>query len=392
MPILYAAYDAPNTGDYNNAVALYNGLDMKDVTKAGLVQNSELGKVFNAAATTPEESYHIILVGDAGAKAVEQLSVPQNVQLFWSGHQRSPALKHAVESGKINTVSIARSGISRAETIHFARHAQVHLVPGVPVEMKEDVVHASYLQHQEQLLAQEDKRRIVLILGGDAPDLEGNRGYIPPEEGRQIGVMLAALAKQHNAVVAIINNPRTGEYDPLTGQETLAHHNWHPDTGETLEQNYDKTTQALCALLEEETVPFQIYDFRWGTQKLRTEAAKTAVGSSHPVTSMYDPVMGLILSDPNAMVLYTGESITEGNKCAKYLLGRQTYAITVASMHEGHEDFTQELHERGYIGRIDLKKQQILEPIQKATTPLNITATALQALERMLAPGKQMER
>jgi hypothetical protein len=242
--------------------------------------------------------------------------------------------------------------------------------------------------HKENFLTKTDsKRRIIFHCNGDAPDIEGKYRYFSREEGETVGITLAKLAQQYNAVIEIITGPRTGMMDPDTGRKTLAHQQWHTETGDPLLFTPDATSSGIQTGLVKAGLTvekdFKFHHFQWGTQQLNATAKEALKKRENidtaPTVSMYELAIGLALVERDAIIIYTGESITEGNKIAKYFNGREAFALTVSSMHEGHHAFTDGLHKNGYIGIIDVSGTQSL-PKKQNMTPLDPTAIAIKSM------------
>lgn len=272
---------------------------------------------------------HIVLgVGTHGLEVLNKLcetesDLTDQLLTVWSGHQYIAGLEKL--SGKINMMALPTHAITEPvkkfiQSIPSNSKTNTSLVPmiGVPHNVTVTTVNEALLKWQTDKSLPPlpnvsndkplDKPLIGVILGGDAPDETGKQHYFTPEEAADFAQSIAKLAKQSSATVLVTNGPRTGKFDPKSGQEQKVHKE---------DSALDKTTQAFVQVLQDAHISYALFDFKFGKP------------------SAYQPILAL-LNATKSPAFVTGESTSFVSEMSDILPQGSLNIVRVGSMNPVH--------------------------------------------------------
>jgi hypothetical protein len=306
------------------------------------VENLKKSLDSDQAKQSGTTTQHVVLgVGISGLKYLNTILVDGSIlkhkpYTIWSGHQKFEELQKLI--GKVNAIALPTHVINQAvrQQFRFSNTKIISMV-GVPHNVTLEDLSKELLRWQRDKTLQpipNGKEYIGVILGGDAPDLDGKQRFFTPKEATILAKFVSDLAKKNQAVILVTNGPRTGKFEPETAEECKVH---------TENAELDKTTAAFEArlfetILKEEGVTYALFNFVFGQP------------------SAYKPILAKLGNTGLAFV--TGDSISFVTEMYDVLPKNNIRLIKIGSMNDTHIAYMHSVLERtnslGYA--IDIKK------------------------------------
>ena len=251
------------TGDYNQTLGIQAAL--KQLNHEEMIFEEfnfeELEQISKEISTIHSnnrtEKIVILSVGDYGVNAFKKLKKDFNtphIHYVLSSHQLTDAL--AKDASTVDLIALP----SHAVNATFTKIMKGKLVQtiGVAHNLNHQEITAAYTQDKNKVLPlHPHKKYIAVMLGGDAPDLNGKMHYYTAAEAEKLAKYIAHLALQQDAVVLAMDGPRTGMHNQKTG---IADEQAHKSEKLTFVSQTFKDT--LSQYLPEHQ--FAFYDFQFG--------------------------------------------------------------------------------------------------------------------------------
>lgn len=212
----------------------------------------------------PDSQVVVISSNDYGVEALKALR--KNNKKFLgviTSHQYFLGLNTAIKEAKETGITIVAlpghvmtpqtrnkfdlSSIKLVETIGIAQNL-------IPADCDK-----CFSQNSTDIIRSSDPQTkyLLVLLGGDTQNTDGKTwSYYSVEDAQKLAKFVATRAKRDNLKILITNGPRTGKFNPLTGQETKAHQNGIVDL----------ITQKFIETLKDEQLAdtqFQLFDFQF---------------------------------------------------------------------------------------------------------------------------------
>ncbi len=331
-----------NAGDDNNALAI-----TKEVLRleAGALNTTvdveEIDSFIKSAAEDTSSTY--VFIG-AGNQSLEPLSKAKKAiascKTIWSSHQvYKEILDHEENLDKI--------ALPITEQIELKDASKRISTLGVPSILNAADTVKEYEAKKDRIISS-DTGYITIVMGGDANNaVTGKWQYYTVAEAEALADYAAFLHKKSGKKLLITNGPRTGKFNPETGEETLNHRDFDPKTKEAVYAMTDPCSDALIEKLVEKGLSigedFQFSDFRF---------------LEKGVDSAYKSFLGAVVKNKsNSFVLMAGESTSMLTDCLNVDVNLAAY--TNKAMNDSHNSFFKMLTNNGFMYGLDDKFQII---------------------------------
>lgn len=169
--------------------------------------------------------------------------------------------KHTDLVGVAQVVVVPAHGVEAAShlTASFAEDPRSQLLtsPGIVHGVSKKDLKSAYREFSH--LLPKVSRPMAVVLAGDTSVGQGHWQIYTPQEALEFSRRVASLAKSQKRHIIVLNGPRTGLHDPMSGEEVAGVHR----TGLP-----DAVSQAFTNGLIEEGVDFSFYDDQEGQPHL----------------------------------------------------------------------------------------------------------------------------
>lgn len=293
--------------------------------------------------------------GDHGLSIIEQLKKQSLMaQMIWSGHQYFPALDSLRQSGHLpNIVTLPITAITLKQARTLKKHCHVELTQGVAHCINEDTLTKDCKVLRDMLPYQNNAHYVGIVIAGDVAISPAPIRYYTEAEARKNAMEIVDHLKRHNLVKAntmifVTNGPRTGQYDPKTGQERQT----NPHRGLFKEPISAAFVEVLDQAFPE--LPIHFYHFRYGDP------------------SAYKPMMQRLAESGNGIWYVPSESssmVTESAYLAEKNIPVMVYCPSTAN--ETHLSLVGSCRQLGLITRMS-------EPLAHADRPTRVVNAAKQ--------------
>lgn len=300
-------------GDMSNARGVARStadLYAPDAVIAHEIKAEEVDKA-DALIRTFNDADKVIVIsaGMDGLDAALDLksSFEDRIYVSWSGHQ-FPEGRDALPIDRVNLPrGVAPYALKSSDRLTETT--------GVPHNLTKADLEVSRREWSNRIPAT-DKKKLVLILGGDAPLSDGKtQKFYTTKEAEELADYIATLAKTDDYYVYVTNGPRTGKFNNATMNEDKTVHRGDADLSEPT----DPVSVAFVNRLRSMNFKdFYFADFRYGT----------------PSISAYKPFLGLLGSSD--LLILPGESVSMFSETVDLIHNRIGY-IT-GSMNDGHHE------------------------------------------------------
>lgn len=166
---------------------------------------------------------------------------------------------------------------------------------------------------------------VGIMLGGDATLTGGAKQYFSQEDACTLAKHVVPLSRVKQCHMLITNGPRTGLYDPKTGEKTNAHS----------DKTLDSVTQAFVEAVEKEGCvvnrDFAIFPYINGKP------------------SAYKTILGAVNHSDESIFLVPGDSTSMVSEVISYLKNIKIYAYRNSAMNESHHSHIDRERHRGAL-------------------------------------------
>ena len=317
----------------------------------------------------------LVVIG-AGPEALPVLlqlkkQVP-NGYFYFSNHQYERALFAYLSAGAVDHIGIPGSTATSDQLNELGIVAKVTELFAVPAALNVDDLRAKYEQWDLADKPRIETPSLVVMLGGDAPDEQGNFRYFSATEAAKMATAVKAYAAASGITeILVTNGPRTGLYDPNSAKE--AHQHVYKAGAE--KPALDVATKQFVTTLD---MPHRLWDFNF---RLESNGSKTP-------ESVYHPLVYLALSNPNSRFIMPGESVTGLGELAMAFTPKQAIVWQHAGMNASHARLVAEGFQRGYFGILEPSGQLHTPTTNKSSPPLDQVVAAQAILEAIIARSK----
>ncbi len=378
-------------GDRNHALAIAE--TFKEKYPSGQVMIKEWTgdqflefkkEVLNQNLKVPNLNKAIVCgIGTAGLKVLKRISEESELELknklftVFSSHQ---FIEEAIDlQGKINIMAFDENAIDeeileklksadeKARKDHQNYHyikTQIVTMNGIPHRVTSSFVRSALDNWRKNLTVKAippADRYIAVILGGDAPDSLNKQRYFLPEEAAVFAEFIAKEAREMGATVLVTNGPRTGKFNPVTGEDLFAAGKVHKESKEGKELELDKVTKAFENVLKTKEVSYLLVNY---------------IKKEPQPPSAYQPFIGLVLENPTAKMYVTIDSSSNMSEIRDVLPKTQLNLVQIGSANATHikqmESILREGRAQGFV----------VDKVEKSVKPISIIATDLANVAR----------
>lgn len=225
---------------------------------------------------------------------------------------------------------------------------------------------------------------IIVTLPGDAVDTNGEMKYFTQASAQELFESIRALREAHGNKHTIIvqNSPRTGKFNPETGNVECAH---EYQAGMDPKLAIDKISHFFVNLLHDNNIPYHFYNFAFEIQ-----------GAKRTKKSVYEPLLYVAMSNSNNYFIVPGESVTMLGQIPVYLRAKQAILFEPSSMNPTHTIIANRIKfdsekGKGYLSHFEkrLGKIEVSTPYPAAQEPMQDDATLVKNGIRALSMTNQ---
>jgi len=360
---LYLFYNDKNIGEKNQVLGIARflkqslpGIAEKTVTlEDQKTLLSDIGQNFKEGS---ENKGILVTAGNDGIALLAQLGPQPNMVLVHSSHQWTG--DHKKLKDVANIVALPKHAVTpgNLESLQTP-YTTIVQTDGVSHNLSSADIQKAY-DEQKGILPNAQKY-LGIILGGDAETPDKKMLYYTPQEAKEMAGHIALKIKEGNSQphLLILNGPRTGKHDPITGKviET-SHRDGNKDTVTTA------FTETLKAQGLAERKDFTLLDFQFG----KPSAYPVVLGALHATKSP---------------VFIAGESTSMVSETADCLPGSVTVYIHGA-MNGNHRNHCESEYAAGRVGLLEnqdgtwkLRKAMANNPLQDSRPAAQIIAQAI---------------
>ena len=181
---------------------------------------------------------------------------------------------------------------------------------GVTHNTSEEMILSAYEKAKDQIKV--NPPYLVVVLGGDAPQPNGNMRFYSSQEAEKLADLIANKAKSEHLGILVLNGPRTGKFDSNTGKLSLGVH----------ENGFiDAVTSSFIKTLERQNlvdgIDFKLFDFQFKQPSMKMAvygALKKFSGKMFVAgesTSMVSEATSLF--DPSQVVIFKNGAMNENH-------------------------------------------------------------------------------
>ena len=224
----------------------------------GYLKNTQISELEVLADNACKTSHPLVILtsGPDGIDVIDKISnkLCSSVLVVNSAHMLFKSHLKILEY--TNILALPSYSLDK-EFEHKADKAGTKIVQtlGVAHNITPQKIEEEYTKFKDQFSWLEDTRKIAMIvLGGDAPDADGKIHYYTTDEAVKTAKYIGDFCKASGYKLMIFNGPRTGTYNPTTGEKDANAH-----TGEKL----DNVTQSFMAEIANhlKSDQYKLYNF-----------------------------------------------------------------------------------------------------------------------------------
>jgi hypothetical protein len=332
-------YSSVNIGDVSHANALYASLAerVENISRYDIDTNKKFSTIEDEYKT--EDVDIVLSVGEKSIDFLEYLKKHdflkhKNRILAASLHQYNNKLDNlpldyiALPEVSINTPE------KKASIQHIPHHRFTFAVPNINPDI--NALKKDYMSWKDKLKINQDY--IIIMLPGDAPDSSGKMNYFTKESAKMLfdDVYKLWQASGSSYQIIIHNGPRTGKYNPETGEIICSH---QYKRGEDAAIAVDQVSQYFISLIEEKRLKYHFFNFAFEVD-----------GETKKALSVYNQLLYLAqVPDHKNYLVIPGESVSMLGQVPLYLNSDRAIVFKSSSMNEAHQDILNLAIERGYI-------------------------------------------
>ncbi|MES2214411.1 MAG: hypothetical protein V4485_00110 [Pseudomonadota bacterium] len=348
---------AVNMGDVGNAQETLHYLEQKihapleiitiDASKDAEVIARELK---NSKSSDPKI---IIAIGDNGLKALKaaQGDALDKAYVYWSGHQFFDSLD--VKSLHIDHIALPEFAMTESKKVSL-EDVRLTATFGVPTKnLSKEELKDSYDSWKAADKPELSKKYIIVMLPGDAPDIDGKINVYTPESNKDLFDKVYAFWKKHaDYEVLVQNGPRTGKYDIDDTKKVVCNHEYKKGESPSL----DKISEQFIEWLKSHDVPYKFYNFTFEVD-----------GSKKIPHSVANQLLYLSTLTGNYCIL-PAESVSLLSQVTSYLDPQHIIAFAPDSMNAEHRKLLEMAFGLGYLSKFAETEgdKSVVTPTNKA--------------------------
>lgn len=262
----------------------------------------------------------VLGAGLDGVESFEKLTKSYNSLFIWSGHQIPKIFKNFED---VNAIIVPNSALDQHTKEEIGKQTKLITTIGVPHNKSKADINKAYEEWSKGIELPPHNGFLFVALPGDAPDEHGVQHYHTKESAAKLGTLLGAIATKQNMLLLATNGPRTGKFDPKTGEAMPVHHK-----GEAM----DAVSSAFLAAAEDAAGKSKVIfaDFKFGSPSL---------------TSAF---LGAVASDDRSVAVIAGESTSQVTEAVNLLNPGQVYVLPNEAMNKNHEQYIAEVINNNY--------------------------------------------
>lgn len=334
--LLYLIYDSSRAGEKNQVLGVANALK-RDLPTNTLQLEFDLKKKDEFLTDVRSNIKHgsnkkgIVIAAEVESiNILRELGAQNNLVISHSSHQWTK--DHARLKDVADVVALPRYVVSaEAKDSIESPHTMLVQMTGVPHNLSKDSIHEAY-QYSKNSIPNSDKY-VGVILGGDAETPDKQMKYYMSEEAIRLANYLVPIIKEKKAHLLILNGPRTGKHEPLSGKLIETSHR---------NGQLDAVTRAFIQTLKSEGLnqgqDFTLFDFQFGK------------------ASAYPAVLGALAATQSPLYV-AGESTSMVSESADCLPGL-VIAYTNGAMNNNHVMHVLSELSAGRINVLEYRGQQ----------------------------------
>jgi hypothetical protein len=250
-------------GDDNNARGVARSLAQQ---YGEGVQSEEYNRAHEDAYTktidealAQEKRIVVIGAGESCLEPLKKLKQKYGNKLFaaWAGHQ-IPTANALCDLKLFDQVAVPIASISPSDK-DTLKDILIETI-GVPHNLTLADIEQEHQEWKSRLPMPEGPRMVV-VLGGDAPDAQGRQLLYTGQEAQALAHYLIARAREKNAFIYVTNGPRTGKYNESTRTEEAGAHRGEAPLSEPTEA---VSKAFIKAIADQGWERVHFADFRYG--------------------------------------------------------------------------------------------------------------------------------
>lgn len=304
-----------------------------------------LVKAFAAKAQNTVDCFLLIAISDNGIKALKTLMshnmIRDNMYVYWSGHQLFDDLKHpaalGIEHILLPSFTINDEALSklRLEVKH------VDTVFGVPTKNTSlSELERTYHQWNVGQFGPKpdlNKKYIIVMLPGDAPDIDGKIKLFTKNSAKSLFDHVSALYTNigSNVEILIHNGPRTGRHNPEDVSSIACNHEYEKG----MKPPVDDISQYFVSLLQNSGISHQFLNFGFEVKNGKKRAS-----------SVSDALI-YIATYTDSYYILPAESVSQISQLTLYIDPSRLIAFEPDSMNNEHDRLLDEAFAAGYLSK-----------------------------------------
>ncbi|MGI4776441.1 MAG: hypothetical protein ACRYE9_05980 [Janthinobacterium lividum] len=289
----------------------------------------------------PKENYIMLVVGEKALQTFDNLSekIDTNAYVYCGIHQYNALLSKKLSIDHVGIPETELDTASKKAIIEsFAHYTLTFAVPNN--NPSAETLKAAY---EDWHIDNKPKigDNIIVMLPGDAPDEHNKMKYFSKESAEKIAREVTNLWKQvgKHYKVLIENGPRTGKFDPKTGEVACSH---EYKKGEDPRSAVDDVSKHFVKSLEIPENKFQFFNFAFEND-----------AETRNKISFHEQLLYLVQASDSNYFVVPGESISTIAQITLMLKGDQVIGVRPDSMNQSHTAIFNSAINKGFISYFD---------------------------------------
>lgn len=186
--------------------------------------------VLSSQLSESTKSNIIISSGDYGIKSLkiikQRFSNKEDVITIWSGHHVFKNLWSDLDY--LDVVIIPEYNASdELKTLAKDKNVKLITTPSIVSTINDDDIHEAYKKFNSKKLIPIDRNYLVVFLGGDAPDTNGDIKKLTKKDLSKLASYIKKISTTYKLKLVLTNNPRTKEWQTQFLLKELQNHGIH---------------------------------------------------------------------------------------------------------------------------------------------------------------------
>lgn len=342
-------YSDIHSGDAAHADAVYTALlqGLTPLTKYYVDMECDeetlVSRFKEASKEIEEEKYVIFAIGEKGMGALNVLNHNQSINMknAYIGlgiHQYFDMVKDL----NLDYIAIPEAAVDTPEKSQIIEAIKKHsLTFAVPTNnpTSEDIKR-SYEEWGIGNKPALDKKYIIVMLPGDAPDSEGMRYFTVESADKLVSYIKHSWEQNPEYSIIIHNGPRTGKYDPATGKVVCTHEYKKGEEDPAIAR--DAISRHFLALLEQNQIPYYFFNFAFEVE-----------GKNRKAGSVFNPLLYIAQADKDNIFIIPGESVSMLGQIPLYVSSYNAIVFKPDSMNSSHEAIFRAAFDKNFVSYFD---------------------------------------